>query len=389
MTEDTIHAYLTDQYPAMLELLRNLVIYEGCSKEVEQVTRLAEHLDTYLNALGMQTEKTTFPAAAPAIYARTRNEGSLPAVLLAAHMDTVHPVGAFGSIPFRQEGDWLYGPGVYDCKGGIVVAIMVIKTLQMLGYNKRQLKLVLVGDEEVAHGLSRNAAVEVYYRACEHTACAFNCESGDLSGEVVTRRKGGGVFKVIIDGREAHAGVAPWKGASAIREAAQKIEAIEALNGDYKDVFYNVGAVSGGQGANIVPQHAEFTIGVRYETNAQYEACREKLAAIVSRNHKPEIKAQLQELAGFKAMELTPKTAALLDIFGDACEAVGKKRPQGMYVGGCSDAAYIAAKGVPVLCAAGIEGENNHALTERAYGPSLITSVERIVRTILALPDNF
>lgn len=389
MINERIHEYLVTQYPAMLELLQHLVIYEGCSKEVENVSRLAAHLDTYLGALGMSTEKTVFETAAPTILAKTRTVSELPGVLLAAHMDTVHPVGSFGPVPFRQEGDWLYGPGVYDCKGGIVVAIMVIKTLEMLGYNKRQLKLVLVGDEEVAHGLSKNAAIETYFKACENTACAFNCESGDLTGEIVTRRKGGGVFRIIIDGQEAHAGVAPWKGASAIREAAQKIEAIEALNGDYQDVFYNVGAVSGGQGANIVPKHAEFTVGVRFETNAQYETCKLKLTEIVNHNHKPVIKSQLVEMAGFKAMELTPKTDALLKLFGDACEAIGKKRPEGMYVGGCSDAAYIASKGVPVLCATGIEGENNHALTERAYAPSLITSAERIVRTILALPDDF
>lgn len=44
-------------------------------------------------------------------------------------MDTVHPVGLFGTPPVKQEGDKIYGPGVVDCKGGIVAAFFAMRTL--------------------------------------------------------------------------------------------------------------------------------------------------------------------------------------------------------------------------------------------------------------------
>ncbi|MCD8217872.1 MAG: peptidase dimerization domain-containing protein [Clostridiales bacterium] len=101
--------------------------------------------------------------------------------------------------------------------------ILVIKTLQHLGYDKRQLRLLLSGDEEVAHALSHGEGSRVY-------DAAFNCESGMLNGDVVYRRKGGAIIKITVHGVSAHAGREPEKGASAIREAARKILRIEELS---------------------------------------------------------------------------------------------------------------------------------------------------------------
>jgi glutamate carboxypeptidase len=41
-----------------------------------------------------------------------------PGILIAGHMDTVHPVGTLEVLPFRREGEICYGPGIMDMKGG-------------------------------------------------------------------------------------------------------------------------------------------------------------------------------------------------------------------------------------------------------------------------------
>lgn len=66
-------------------------------------------------------------------------------------MDTVHAVGKFGPEPFLVKDDRVYGPGVYDMKGGDVIALFALRALNAVGYEDRQIKLVLTGDEEVAH----------------------------------------------------------------------------------------------------------------------------------------------------------------------------------------------------------------------------------------------
>ena len=40
-----------------------------------------------------------------------------PGILIAGHMDTVHPVGTLEALPFRRDGDICYGPGLMDMKG--------------------------------------------------------------------------------------------------------------------------------------------------------------------------------------------------------------------------------------------------------------------------------
>ena len=41
-------------------------------------------------------------------------------------METVHAVGKFGPEPFLVKDDRVYGPGVYDMKGGDVIALFVL-----------------------------------------------------------------------------------------------------------------------------------------------------------------------------------------------------------------------------------------------------------------------
>ena len=69
-------------------------------------------------------------------------------IALSGHMDTVHAIGSFGTPATRIEGDKIYGPGVTDCKGGIVSALLAMDALEACGYADRPIKLFLQSDEE-------------------------------------------------------------------------------------------------------------------------------------------------------------------------------------------------------------------------------------------------
>lgn len=386
MNKEEIFQYIDDQYENMVSVLEELVRIESHSADIAGVKKVAAHLDTYVRAMDMTTKKYEFENAGPCLYAETKAT-ELPAILFMGHMDTVHKAGSWEKI-FSIEDGIVRGPGAYDMKGGIVIALLAIKALQHAGYNKRQFKLCLAGDEEVAHALSKGAAIEAYKNASKHTAIAFNCESGLVNGDVITRRKGGGVTRLKVWGKASHAGNAPLSGASAIMAAAKKIQQIEGIN-NYEGAYFNCGKIVGGQGSNIIPDYCDVTVGVRFATNDDYKKAVEDLTAIANENEDPRIKAEYSVEAIFNAMEELPKTQALFDLYSQAAVELGCEAPKAVYSGGCSDAAYTTMEGVPTLCGVGILGEFNHTLQEYALIESIKLQAKKIVSVILALPDEF
>lgn len=387
MEKQEIYDYIDSQKDSMMFLWENIVRIESRSQEIEGVKKLASHIDTYLSAMNFNTHKYIFENAGPSLAAFNRSR-ELPPVVLMAHMDTVHPKGTFGSDVFVRDGEFVYGPGVYDCKGGIVIAILTLKALEHAGYNKRQLKLILSGDEEVAHTLSNHKGSEVYAEEARGAALAFNCESALLNGDVIMQRKGGAIIKVTVKGIASHAGNAPQAGASAIAEAARKIVAIEALT-DYNGTCFNCGEIRGGTGANVIPALCEFKIGMRFITNADYEIALEQLTKICNENADARVHSELEVETVFRAMEKTAKSDALLKLYADACEEAGLARPEGVFSGGCSDGAYISMLGIPVLCGVGVRGSDNHSRKERAVEASICERAKALTTAILNIPDDF
>jgi len=76
--------------------------------------------------------------------------------MLLGHLDTVWPVGTVESRPVRVEGDRLFGPGAYDMKGGLVVAVFALRALRSRGA-RAPLTVFFTPLEEVDCGPYRSA----------------------------------------------------------------------------------------------------------------------------------------------------------------------------------------------------------------------------------------
>ena len=83
-----------------------------------------------------------------------------PPIALSGHMDTVHPIGIFGSPAVRREGDRLYGPGTMDCKGGIVAGLLAMDALARSGYTDRPVMMLLQSNEEIGSGRNNKEPIE-------------------------------------------------------------------------------------------------------------------------------------------------------------------------------------------------------------------------------------
>ena len=180
-------------------------------------------------------------------------------------------------------------------------------------------------------------------------------------GRVKTGRKGTGIYAIKVEGKAAHAGLEPEKGASAVLELARQTERLQAINLSGSGITLNVGVVRGGTRANVVPAHAEGEIDVRFSTEAESR----EIERLFSTLRPIDERTNVFVSGGINRPPLE-RTAAVVELFEKARSVsafVGFELGEAQ-VGGASDGNFIAALGIPVLDGLGISGDGAHAVHE-------------------------
>jgi glutamate carboxypeptidase len=289
-----------------------------------------------------------------------------PGIALMSHLDTVHPVGTSASdLPVRIEGDRLYGPGVYDMKGGAWLALQAFKDVAIAGSSQRPIVFLFTPDEEIGSPTTR-AVIEDIGR---QSAAVLVTEPARQGGKIVTARKGVGRFDVSIEGRPAHSGGGHANGRSAIREAAHQILAIEGMTDYGRGITTAVALVSGGTAANVIPQHAWFSVDCRVTTLADGTLMEGRILGLTPRD--PDVKLTITGGMNRPPYEKTAEVAGLFETARKVALGVGFELQDCPMTGGGSDGNFTAALGVPTLDGLGIDGDGAHTLSEYA----LISSI--------------
>src|SRR5882672_7784070 len=192
-------------------------------------------------------------------------------ILLVGHTDTVHPRGSIAERPLRSEGNRIYGPGIFDMKANCALAVALLHAWDDFDVvPKWGVVLALMCDEEVG-SLSGWPLLKKIARS-ERVHRTLVLEPPAPGGLVKTGRKGTGIYHMRGEGRAAHAGLEPEKGASAILELAKQIVRLHSFNEGGNGISVNVGVVHGGTRSNVVAAEASAEIDVRFSTAAESKA---------------------------------------------------------------------------------------------------------------------
>lgn len=353
---------------ALLAELKRWVEIETPTRNVEAVNRLADRVEASARNAGLDVERlegTQGFADILAIRSPRPAGGNEKAVLILAHLDTVHAIGVIEEqLPLRQEGDKLFGPGIYDMKSGALMALEAMKLAVAHG-SHMPIDLIFVPDEEMG-SLSSRAYMEQCAASAGYTLVVEPARDG---GKIVTARKGVGVYDVVVKGRAAHAGSRPQDGRSAIRAAARLVLELEALNDTDRGITVTVGTIQGGTGRNTVPAECRLQVDLRVPTNEIATEVTAKIEAMrpVDPDITFEITGQMnrppfsQSEDGRKLFDAAAGIAASLDI-----------ALEGMATGGGSDGNFTAALGVPTLDGLGADGAGAHTFGEYIFVSSLV-----------------
>ena len=350
----------------ILEGIRRWVEIETPTEAPDHINRLATMVaDGYRDLPAMIERVAGHSGCGDHLIVRSSWGQERPGILVLSHLDTVHPLGFIERLPFRLEGDSAFGPGIYDMKGG---AYLAFAAFRQLCANRGQPPLgvthLYVSDEEIGSPTSR-AMIEAEGRKAKYVLVTEPARDG---GKVVTGRKGVARFEVFIKGLPAHAGTRPEDGRSAIRELANVIQTLEAMNDVSRGVTVNVGVVRGGTRPNVIAEEAYAEVDMRLPSIADAHEIVPRVLKLASRTDGVSIAVT----GGLNRppYERSNAGVALFEHAKGLAAEIGFELSD-TFTGGGSDGNFTASRAA-TLDGLGVDGEGAHTHYEQLY----ISSIE-------------
>ncbi len=374
--------WLRSRQDQMEALLEELARAESPTLESETQRRPFAILTAELERAGMAVRAIRGRERGDALYARPagRRHGASYQLLL-GHMDTVWPVGTLESMPLHVEDGCLYGPGVYDMKGGLVEIVFALHALHALELTSELTPVVLINADEE---LGSSESGPTIRRLAAGASRAFVLEpSYGPSGRLKTGRKGVGRFELTVHGRAAHAGSEPEAGVSAILELSHQIQHLFALNEPERGITVNVGTIDGGLRPNVVAPEATALVDVRVATEGDADRIEREIHGLEPVQDGVEL--EISGRIGRPPMEATPRNRALYRLAERLAGGLGLTVDEATIVGGASDA-NSTSRYTATLDGLGPVGDGSHAPDEHVV---LASMPERaaLLGLLLLAPD--
>lgn len=369
--------FLKEREKEMIELLKKLVNIDSGSYVKQGVDQIAEILENKFAEAGFVSTIKKEKKTGNNLVLRHKDARD-PRVIIVAHMDTVFPEGTAEKRPFRIEDNRAYGPGVIDMKGSLVSVLYAIKALKSIHSPAlKNVEIVLNSDEEIGSATSRKL-IEQTARGKDY---ALIVEPGRKDGSIVSARKGGGRYTIMVKGTSAHAGVEHEKGRSAIEELAYKTIKLQKLTKYQEGITVNVGMIEGGTSINTVASSAKAGVDVRLVKMEQAPIIDKQIREICAVSDVEGTEIEVKGSISRPPMEKNSQSIQLLKIIKEAGKELGIE-VKDTFTGGGSDGAFTSSMGIPTIDGLGPVGGNAHSEDEYL---DLDTFVERtlLLATVL------
>lgn len=356
-----IYEWLRTRERSIVRLLERMVRIESPSNEKAAVDRMGALIAAEWKLRGARVSILRNRLQGDHIRAEISlgREKASGQILVLGHLDTVYPIGALRNTPFRISSGRVFGPGTFDMKGGLAIALAAVDALRALRIAaSSRIVFLWTSDEEIGSASSRGA-IEAEARKSK---AVFVLEPAfGKDGRLKTQRKGVGEAEIIVSGRSAHAGIDPESGVNAVHELALQISRLREFNNPRRGITVQANVVNGGTASNVVPERASAQIDLRVARVSDVSALNRKLLALrpILRGAKIEVRGGVNR----PPMERTPESRSLFSLAQNLAREIGFKLGEAA-TGGGSDGNFTAALGVPTLDGLGAVGEGAHSPRE-------------------------
>lgn len=355
------------QLAGIIDTVRSLIECESPSRDHAAVARSAQLVATLGESMfGAAPEMIEIDGVTHVRW----SFGKSRRVVLLAHHDTVWPVGTLERLPFDMRDGKLRGPGSFDMKTGLAMAMHAINALE----SRDGVTLLVTGDEELGSPTSRALIEETAARA----AAVLVLEAAGDGGALKVERKGVSHYELVVRGRASHAGLEPESGINSSIELAHQTLAIAALTDSTAGTTVTPTLATSGTTVNTVPENAKLSIDVRARTLAELQRVDTALRALT-----PILPGARLELFGGVNRPPLERSAseALFAKASILAEGLGMGPLHSIAVGGASDGNFTAGAGVPTLDGLGAVGGGAHAEHEHV----IVAEIEPRTRLLTEL----
>jgi glutamate carboxypeptidase len=369
-------AFNFTQYMKDLEYLVNI---DSGSHTVAGTVQMADFFASAFETLGWNVQRLELASDIGPCLEVSNGKGPYD-VLICVHMDTVFAEGTVAKRPFTVRDGQAFGPGVVDMKSCCLSVLYGLRAMQEDGSLGGAKVCVAFNSEEEIGSHRARPWLEQLSQQSRHV---FVIEGARANGALVNMRKGGGRYSLTFTGLAAHAGVEPEKGINAVNELGYWIVALQQLNNYPAGTSVNVGVVSGGSAANVVPDLAQAEVDFRFTDYAEAKRIRTAIDDLLAHPHTPGIQVHVEGGISRPPMVPTDKT----DVLCRAVEQAGRDLGidvQWAGTGGGSDGNFSAAMGIPTIDGLGPIGGNAHGEREFLNIDSIEPRLNLLCRSILA-----
>ena len=354
------------QSEEMLGGLRRWVECESPTFDAAAVNRMMTLAATPLAGLGATIDRIAGPPGfGDCVRASLPHaKADKPGILVMAHLDTVHPIGTLARMPCRREGGRCYGPGIFDMKGGLYVALEAARQLHRARIDtKLPVAFLLTCDEEIGSPGTR----DLILAEARRQKYVLVPEPARQHGGFVSGRYAIARYHIEAFGRPSHAGAALKEGRSAVSELARQILAIEAMTSEA--CTFSTSVLQGGQWANCVPTYARAEVLSMAKRQEDLDEGTRRMLAL-TKTGTGNVDFQVSVNCVRPVWEQGEGTLALYEIARGIARQIGFD-PAHESSGGGSDANFTGAAGIPSLDGLGVRGGGAHTLEEHIEVESL------------------
>ena len=360
-----------------LNMLRDICNIESPTYYKEGIDKVGEYIIRLAEKKGWDIEVLELENAGNPICITMNKDASLEPIVFSGHIDTVHPLGLFPTPAVTVDGDKMYGPGVADCKGGVISSLLAMDALEACGFKSRPVKLIIQTDEETGSRTSGKKTVEFMVEKSRGAIAFLNTEEISANNTVTLSRKGIARFEFTLHGVAGHSAKCSKEGASAILEAAHKIIELEKFK-DEHGITCNCGVISGGSVANTVPEECKFTADFRYATIEQLDEIKKNVNKIAEAVYTKDVTCDAEQISDRPCMPVSKRNFDLFDRINEIYETCGLPALNYRHGLGGSDAAYITIADIPCIDSIGVYGGKVHSVEEYVVTKSIAEAALRL-----------